>query len=224
MSAVDGVETVDELLQWTTTHRQWKDALRKKTSQGNLFRLARLVGSSTKEKLKAALAEGIIRAIEHLQRGHEPSAKMRKTVEVPNPATPEPTRQTSRSRTPRRNGGNMAGEQVATPARSPHAAEALAMSTRKTTNAAETQVTSPDLKRPFSRHSTLSADDVEPLVLAEVAGARAHIKELAEALKELQGNALCAVWPKKTGVQSGLYYKLRAARRQYKETPSLCSH
>ena len=118
----------------------------------------------------------------------------------------------------------MAGRQGAKPARSPHAAEALAMSTRKTTNAAETQVPSPDLMEPSSRHSTLSADDVEPLVLAELAGARAHIKALAEALKELQGNAPRAVWPKKIGVQSGLYYKLRAVRRQYKETAFFSSH
>ena len=172
-------------------------------------------------KPKAVLAEDVIRAIDKLKAAGEPPAKMHKTVEAPSPATPKPTGQTSRSRSARRGGRNMMDANASTPARSPHAAEALAMSTRKS-DAAECKVTFPDLQEPSSRHSMLSAGDVEPFVLTEVAGARAHIKALAEALKEIQGNAPRAVWPKKTGVQSGLYYKLRAVRRQYKETPSLC--
>ena len=111
----------------------------------------------------------------------------------------------------------MVGENVAMPARSLHAAEALAMSTRKA-DAAESQETSPDLQRPSSRLPTPSANDVKPITLEEMAGARAHVKALAMALKELQGNAPHATWPKKSGAQSGLYYKLRTIKRQYQET------
>ena len=37
------------------------------------------------------------------------------------------------------------------------------------------------------------------MVLEEIVGARAHIKALAGALKELQGNAPRAIWPNKNG-------------------------
>ena len=111
----------------------------------------------------------------------------------------------------------MVEEDPATPARSPHAAEVLAMSIRKPV-APESQVTSPDLKRPSSRHPTPSANDVRPIALEDIAGVRAHVKALAVALKEIQGDSHHAIWPKKSGTQSGLYYKLRTIRRQYQET------
>ena len=114
----------------------------------------------------------------------------------------------------------MMDAKASTPARSPHAAEALAMSSRKA-DVVESQLTSPDLTRSFPRHPTPSANDVKPIVLEEIAGARAHVKALAAALKELQRDAVHAVWPKKSGAQSGLYYKLRAIRRQYQETCAL---
>ena len=219
MKALDGTQTVEELLQWATTCRQWKDALRKRTSHDNLFRFVKMLGF-TDRKSKVVLAEELIRLIENLKAASEPSAKMQETVEAPSPATPKPTRQASRSRTPRRGGGSMAAENAATPARSPHAAEALAMSTRKA-DAVESQVISPNLKRQFSRHPTPSANDVRAIAVEEIAGARAHVKALAVALNELQGNAPHAVWPKKSGAQRGLYYKLRAIRRQYQETYAL---
>ena len=164
MKTLDDVETQHELLQWMTTCRKWKDALRKRTSNDNLGRLARILGNGTDKKSKAVFAEEIIRSIENLNTAGEPPAKLHKTVDAPSPATPKPTRQTSRSRSARRGGGNVMDADASTPARSPQAAEALAMSTRKPV-AVDFKVTSPDMAQRFSRRSKLSADDVTPIVL-----------------------------------------------------------
>ena len=239
MNNLDGVKTKDDLLLWSQARRKWRDDLRRKTPRCTSLRLTTMPTGGTMCKPKAELAEDIIRGIERLEKTpgasssdakaspsnvtDAPPAKMPKTVEAPSPATPKPTGHTSRSRSARRGGGNMMDANASTPARLPHAAEALAMSTRKSI-AVDSKVTSPDMAQPFSRRSKLSADDVTPIVLEELAGARAHIKSLAGALKELKGNAPRAIWPKKTGVQSGLYYKLRTIRRQYKDTYVFRSH
>ena len=119
--------------------------MRRKTPLCTLLRLTTMLTSGTKSKPKAVLAEDIIRGMERLEKTPSasssdakasssnvtdaPPAKMPKTVQASSPATPQPTRHTSRSRSARRGGGgSMMDENAATPVRSPHAATALAIS------------------------------------------------------------------------------------------------
>ena len=106
MTDLDGVETKDELLQWRLTYRKWKDAVRNNTSLSTLRRLTTMLTGGTSHKLKAVLAEDLIKEIEHLTKTHgplqstssvasssgiieAPPLKIPKKAEVPSPSTPK---------------------------------------------------------------------------------------------------------------------------------------
>ena len=105
-------------------------------------------------------------------------------------------------------------ENAHTPARSPYAAEALAMSTRK--SAAAAPVSLPTLPSAEVVTTSLSSSaHASSDLLLDATNARSHVQALAKALKELQGDGRHPVWPKRRGAESGLYYKLLRVRTEY---------
>ena len=233
MKALGDVENKDEVLQWVETCRKWKDALRNNTSQDNLVRISKILTGDAKKKNKAVLAEDVITAIGNLKRTpsalpsessavsssdilHAPPAKMPKKSAAPSPATPQPMRGRSRSRSARRCAETTTNEEALTPARTPRAAEALAMSARKSEAASPANLL---MSSPIVSTTSISSSrgDVNSNLLVEAAGARPRIRDLVKALKEIQSDKNHAVWPQSTGAQKNLYQKLHRARTEYNQ-------
>ena len=124
------------------------------------------------------------------------------------PTTPSVVNRRSRSRSARRNAlsqcpessahctpqraSQMQVEEVRSTPRSLRAAEALALSTRKSEPASPWLTETSPLRAPSALHTRLSKC---PDKLVEAEGVRPHIKQLFIDLRQLQGSKSHAVWP-----------------------------
>ena len=237
MEGLDGVVTKDEVLRWSQTCRKWKYLLQNNMSREQLLNLCTILTGTKKIKTKASLATEAISAIEQLRKttsaflvqsaaassSHptdDPPAKVAKLVEkavgVPSLTTPQPSRTRSRSRSARRGATSSINEEAPTPARSPYAAEALAMSTRKSEASAPVSLPTLPTTEVVTTSVSSSADASSDLLLVAT-NARSRVLALVKALKELQGDGSHPVWPKQRGAENGLYHKLLRVRTEYKQ-------